>query len=229
MRRSVAFTALLFMAPLAACQAPAPEAGPLSEEDVSAIEDTVGQYVEPVMADCDGQTPVKRSRFSEYILNESVGTNGGFEHTQCGIPVNWIVYSPSTIPTGNYELIFDKADFKEGKQSLKFLVHECSATGGWHSPGFTNEYPAITGEPYLISFWIRNEGCEYVVRIGGVDATTGQYETVDSSKDTTESWKLIEHEFTIPQRYEVIRFELSIRSPGSLWIDDIKIERAPGD
>jgi len=38
MRRSVAFTALLFMAPLAACQAPAPEAGPLSEEDVAAIE-----------------------------------------------------------------------------------------------------------------------------------------------------------------------------------------------
>ena len=28
MRRSVAFTALLFMAPLAACQAPAPEVGP---------------------------------------------------------------------------------------------------------------------------------------------------------------------------------------------------------
>ena len=72
---------------------------------------------------------------SETIVDESVDMNGGFEHTQSGLPVNWLVYSPSTIPTGNYELSFDKTDFKEGKQSLKFLIHECSATGGWYSPG----------------------------------------------------------------------------------------------
>ena len=164
------------------------------------------------------------AKMSESIEDESVGMNGGFEHTQSGLPVNWLVYSPSTIPTASYELIFDRADFKEGKQSLKFLIHKCSATGGWHSPGITQEYPAIPGESYVISFWIKNEGCEYVVRVGSVDAKTGQYETVDSSKETTGSWKLIEHAFTIPQQYEIIRFELSILSPGSLWIDDVKIE-----
>jgi uncharacterized protein (TIGR02246 family) len=50
MRRSVAFTALLFMAPLAACQAPAPEAGPLSEEDVAAIEASADIFVEAALA-----------------------------------------------------------------------------------------------------------------------------------------------------------------------------------
>lgn len=57
MRRSVAFTALpvaltalMFMAPLAACQAPAPEVGPLSEEDVAAIEASAAVFVEAVVA-----------------------------------------------------------------------------------------------------------------------------------------------------------------------------------
>jgi uncharacterized protein (TIGR02246 family) len=50
MRRSVAFTALLFMAPLAACQAPAPEVGPLSEEDVAAIEASTDGFAETAVA-----------------------------------------------------------------------------------------------------------------------------------------------------------------------------------
>ena len=57
MRRSVAFTALpvaitalMFMAPLAACQAPAPEVGPLSEEDVAAIKANSAAFFEAVLA-----------------------------------------------------------------------------------------------------------------------------------------------------------------------------------
>jgi hypothetical protein len=29
--------------------------------------------------------------FSEQIEDKSVGRNGGFEHTESGLPVNWIV------------------------------------------------------------------------------------------------------------------------------------------
>ena len=165
------------------------------------------------------------AKMSESIRKPSVGMNGGFEHTKSNLPVNWIVYSPSTIPTGNYELSFDTKDFKEGKQSLKFLVHECSATGGWHSPGITQEYPAQPGESYLISYWVKNDGCSYTVTAGGVDAKTSHYKTMDSSHDSSQSWRFIKHEFKLPRKYKRVRFELSIRSPGSLWIDDVKIEQ----
>jgi uncharacterized protein (TIGR02246 family) len=40
----------MFMAPLAACQAPAPEVGPLSEEDVAAIKASADVFVEAVLA-----------------------------------------------------------------------------------------------------------------------------------------------------------------------------------
>ncbi len=151
--------------------------------------------------------------------------NGGFEHTQSGLPVNWLVYSPSTIPTGDYELLFDQADFKEGTQSLKFLVHECSSTGGWYSPGIAQEYPVTPGASYLISFWIKNQGSEWVVQFAGVAPKTGApYEIIDSSNVTADSWRRVERQYTIPQKYKSIRFELTIRSPGTVWIDDVRIE-----
>jgi hypothetical protein len=67
---------------------------------------------------------------SESVEDESAGMNGGFEVTRSSLPVNWLVYAPTTIPQGDYELIIDTVDPKEGKQSLKFLVQECLPTGG---------------------------------------------------------------------------------------------------
>jgi len=164
-------------------------------------------------------------KMSESIRKPSVDMNGGFEHTKSDLPVNWIVYSPSSIPTGKYDLMFDTDDFKEGKQSLKFLVHKCSDKGGRYSPGITQEYPAQPVESYLVSYWIKNDGCRYAVIAGGVDAKTSHYETIDSSSGRTQAWRFVKHKIRLPRKYKRVRFELSIRSPGTLWIDDVKIEQ----
>ena len=164
------------------------------------------------------------SPMSEQIKDLSVGMNGGFEHTRSGLPVNWIVYSPATIPSGSYELLFDDTDFKEGEQSLRFDVEECSSTGGWHSPGLTQEFPAEPGTTYAIRFWIKSKDCDWTVSVGAVGAKTGEYETVDSSGVRTDSWRRVDREYTMPPVYERLRLELSITSPGSLWIDDVRIE-----
>ena len=102
---------------------------------------------------------------SEQVKDKSAGMNGGFEQTESGLPVNWIVYTPETIPTGDYDLLFDQADFKEGTQSLKFLVREVGSTGGWHSPGITKQYPVTPGASYRISFWIKSQGSDWFVLI----------------------------------------------------------------
>ena len=162
---------------------------------------------------------------SETIHDKTAGMNGSFEVTKSGLPVNWLIYTPKTIPTGDYDLIIDTTDYKDGKQSLKFLVRECSPTGGWFSPGFCNQYEAKPGESYMVSFWIKNDGCEFFVQIGGVSATKGEYETIVKSKESIDTWQLFEYNYTIPQEMNAIRFEMSILHPGSFWIDDIKIER----
>jgi len=162
---------------------------------------------------------------SEMIVDNTAGINGSFEYTKHGIPVNWLLYTPNTVPEGDFEIITDTTEFKDGKQSLKFLVRACSPTGGWYSPGFCNEFKANTGETYRIAFWVKNDGCQFAVRIGGVSPSKGQYDTIVDSKETIISWRKYEHLYTIPQQMNAIRIEINILQPGSFWIDDIRIEK----
>ena len=170
------------------------------------------------------------TQMSETIQDKTAGMNGSFEVTESGLPVNWLVYTPKTIPTGDYDLVIDTTEYKDGRQSLKFLVRECSPTGGWHSPGFCNEYEAIPGETYRVSFWVKNDGCEFVVEIGGVSTFDGKYETIVKSKETIDTWKHFEYNYKMPleKKFDRIRFEMNILNPGSFWIDDIKIEGING-
>ncbi|MBI4468575.1 MAG: carbohydrate binding domain-containing protein [Acidobacteria bacterium] len=163
------------------------------------------------------------NKMSESVLVESAGINGGFEITQSGLPVNWLVYTPETIPTGDYDLIIDTGEYRAGKQSLKFVVRECSPDGGWRSPGFSKEYEATAGVTYTVGFWVKNDGAEFRVRIGGVSATEGRYETIVQSADTIATWRYYEHKYRMPPEFDRIRFELNILRPGTFWIDEVTI------
>jgi len=164
------------------------------------------------------------TRMSEGVLDESVGMNGSFEVTESGLPVNWLVYTPKTVPTGDFDIIIDTLEYKDGKQSLKFQVRECSSQGGWHSPGFGMEFPAVAGQTYRVSFWFKNAGSEYRVRVGGVSAKEGEYDTIVQSAENTEDWTLIKYDYAVQPPYERLRFQLNILQPGTFWIDDIRIE-----
>lgn len=163
------------------------------------------------------------NKMSESVLDESAGMNGGFEIVKSGLPVNWLVYTPKTIPTGDYDLIIDTAEYRAGKQSLKFVVRQCSPDGGWHSPGFAKEYDAAPGTSYTVGFWVKNDGTEFLAKIGGVTATQGRYETIVRSSETIATWKHYEHEYTMPKGFDRIRFELNILRPGTFWIDEVTI------
>jgi hypothetical protein len=173
------------------------------------------------------------TKMSETIWDETAGINGSFEVTESGLPVNWLIYTPNTIPTGDYDLVIDTTEYKDGRQSLKFLVRECSPTGGWHSPGFCNEYEAIPGETYRVSFWVKNDGSEFLIQIGGVSVgggCPGKDETIVKSKEKIDTWKHFEYNYKMQpeKKCDRLRFEMNILHPGSFWIDDIKIEGING-
>jgi len=162
---------------------------------------------------------------SEMIEDKTAGMNGSFEVVKSGLPVNWLFYTPKTVPEGDFEIITDTTEFKDGKQSLKFDVRECVATGGWYSPGFCKEFPAKPGESYKISFWVKNSGSGFFVQIGGVGSSTGHYETIIKSDENIDSWRLVEYKYIIPEKMRAIRFQLNIKKPGIFWIDDLRIEQ----
>jgi hypothetical protein len=165
------------------------------------------------------------SNMSESIYDKNAGMNGSFEYVKSGLPVNWILYTPKTVPESDFDICIDSAEFKDGKQSLKFVVRGCTADGGWHSPGFCNQFPAKPGELYHVSFWIKNTGIDFHAQIGGMNAKKMKNDTIIKSKEKISDWQLYEYTYIVPEEMNAIRFEINILSPGTLWIDDIRIEK----
>ena len=162
---------------------------------------------------------------SRLVMDKTAGMNGGFEAVQSGLPVNWMFYTPKTGAAGDFDILTDQKEFKEGKQSLKFLVRECSDKGGWRSPGFIQQFKAAPGETYAISFWTRNDGCEFIARAGGVSAFHGQSRIIARSAERADSWRQFTAAVVIPKNMDALRWELNILKPGTFWIDDLKIEK----
>lgn len=168
------------------------------------------------------------NQMSEQIKDESAGMNGGFEVSKNGIPVNWLMYTPNTVPNADFKIVFDNEVYKEGKQSLRFDVVKCSSIGGVFSPGFTNEFSAIgryEGEGlYKLSFWAKNVGSTFKISAGGVSAMKGNMTVLIDEDAQISDWKLFEYQIAIPKD-NWLRMELNILQPGTFWIDDIQIEK----
>ena len=165
-------------------------------------------------------------QMSEKETDKSAGLNGGFEISKNDLPVNWIMYSPKTVPNADFKIAFDKNIFKEGKQSLRFDVKKCSSIGGRLSPGFTNEFydiGAFEGEEnYKLSFWIKNNGTKFRVNAGGAAPMEGDMKVLIESDEQIEDWKYLEYEISVQKDWH-LRMELNILQPGTFWIDDIQI------
>ena len=174
---------------------------------------------------CSLFTLVSCSQMSEHIKDESAGMNGGFEVAKNGIPVNWLMYSPKTVPNGEFEIVLDKEQFVEGKQSLKFVVKECSSKGGWGSPGFTNQFDVVQGANYRLSFWIMNDAAEFRVMAGGVAPKTVDMKTLIQTSEQISDWKKYEYIVPVSQEFDQIRLEVNILTAGTFWIDDIRLKK----
>ncbi|WP_157503201.1 hypothetical protein [Mangrovimonas xylaniphaga] len=167
-------------------------------------------------------------QLSEKVTDPSAGLNGSFEVSQNGIPVNWLLYTPNTVPNADFKIVLDTIIYKEGKQSLKFDITSCRADGGWNSPGFTNEFFDIGKyegpAKYQISFWIRNHGTRFKFSAGGVSAKTGNMITFIDTDSKIENWQQFSYEVDVPKE-QWLRVQLNLLQPGSFWIDDFSVKK----
>ena len=166
-------------------------------------------------------------QFSEHEEDKSAGLNGGFEISRNDLPVNWLMYTPNTVPNSDFDIVLDTTVYKEGSQSLRFNVKSCSSSGGWGSPGFTNEFfdaGKFEGERvYKLSFWIKNNGTKFRVSAGGVAPYKGDMRTLIESDEQLDEWNYYEYTINVPKERH-LRMELNILEPGIFWIDDVEIK-----
>jgi hypothetical protein len=79
---------------------------------------------------------------------------------------------------------------------------------------------------------LKNEGCRVRVRI---DSERGEsreprdpiLETLAPVSPADGAWREYVYTYTVPANYSNVRFELNVVAPGTLWVDDVRIERLP--
>lgn len=154
----------------------------------------------------------------------SAGFNGSFEKTKHHLPLNWNIFAPSDYQK-NYILSFDTLFVKEGKHSLKFEVLSVDTTRLSQEsriPGMFNTIDAKSGDEYKVSFWIKNSGCEFKIKVGVGGGVMNSKDIINTKKDFTE-WTYFEQEYTVPEHFPFFHFKLNILSPGTFWIDDVRL------
>ena len=163
-------------------------------------------------------------QMSEIETDEGAGLNGGFEITRNGLPVNWQMYTPNTVPESKFEIVLDGTEFKEGKQSLRFDVEACQPIGGWKSPGIARQFKDKTEGNYKVSFWYKNKGASFYLDAGGVSPKHGNMKKLIVSDEDVSQWKYMDYEITV-EKDNMLRLEWSVLKPGVFWIDDVRIEK----
>jgi hypothetical protein len=156
--------------------------------------------------------------------DSSAGLNGGFEIIRKGLPANWHIYAPDAYKK-SYNLVYDTLNVKEGNQSLKFIIQKVDTSfQEWKKPGFFGSIDATIGDKYKVSFWVKNTGCDFKVKVASEG--DGMYEKdIVWTNESFEDWKYYQDDYTVPEPFPNVRFEVNIFSPGEFWIDDVKIEK----
>lgn len=160
---------------------------------------------------------------SESIINPKAGWNGSFEIVKEGLPVNWLVYTQKTIGKGDFDIKVDNNNFKSGKQSLLFMVRECSNKGGRFSPGIAQEIEVQSNKEYRLSFWVRNHSATFSIQLNGVNAFHQNDGPEIKSSEEIQNWRQYEMKYSVPNDMKRLRFSVSLLSPGEFWIDDIQL------
>ncbi len=153
----------------------------------------------------------------------SAGLNGSFEKIKHHLPLNWYIYAANDYQK-NYMLSYDTLFVKEGKQSLKFEIQKVDQSGQLsRKPGFLGRIDATTGEKYKISFWVKNNGCDFQADIYNLGKRN--IKPIIRTNENFDDWKYFERIHVVPEKFPMLNFEVNIFSPGSFWIDDIRIEK----
>jgi len=124
---------------------------------------------------------------------------------------------------------FDTTYAVDGTRSLKFVVHKVNPVGGWRSPGLFQVSHSEEGRSYRISFWLKNRGTK--IRLG-ITSEAGEsreprtpiIEIIDAEKSGDDAWRQFVYTYNVPTNYGNIRFEINFVAPGTVWIDDVRIE-----
>ena len=174
------------------------------------------------------------------VHDRSAGVNGDFEVVRGGFPANWIL-SRYPLRSGDVEAVIDTTEAVSGNRSLKIIVHRYADADRW-KPFVFRSIDAIEGATYDVSFWLKSRNCRVLMELGNegryhmfggpsaeeqadYDAHPRIREILGREETGHNEWRRVHYRYTVPETDGSLRFELKFLSTGTLWIDDVRIER----
>lgn len=177
--------------------------------------------------------------FSESMYNKAAGENLSFESIKKGFPVNWYFKTERVINNMSkegdivdFDLIIDSTDVKDGKYSLKYIVRKCNSTNEYmrlyeYYPGFFKYIVIPTGTKYRVSFWIKNNGCEFEILSGAVNSRDKPFKCENNKlilKENISEWKKYSITQNVCTGMDELQIDVSVKSVGTFQIDGFIIE-----
>lgn len=169
----------------------------------------------------------------------AAGLNGGFEvvrpvrkveGARQGLPVNWYFHAKPLL-NGDATLSFDREGAAEGTQALQLAVEKTDSVAGRRTVGLFQVVPAEEGRNYRVAFRLRISGARAIVIARSENAsaaTSGRVGAFEETDAPADSWREVQWVYSVPEGYDNIRFELNVVRPGTLWLDDVRIEEVGG-
>jgi hypothetical protein len=154
--------------------------------------------------------------------DSAAGLNGGFETTDSGHPVNWAFF-PNPESDDAFQVSVDTTTVQEGDQSLKLVTDQSDKTVGLRS----RRVSVQAGKTYKISFSVQNSGCKLTVRRVVQDASgtnNVRSEIIADTSTDTGGWETFEETLLVSDGESNVVLIFLVDGPGSLWVDDVKVE-----
>lgn len=187
----------------------------------------------------DGCMLIPGHGFSEIRRDGNAGYNLGFEIVDRDMPVNWFFKTERVInhwskagDVVDFDVVVDQHDAKEGVKSLRYVIHKCITSDQnmkyyAYYPGFFNEFQLEPGGTYRVSFWVKNNGCEFEVITSAVKAKGGEYcaSAIVRSDTAIHEWTRFSMVQELCPWMDNLRIEVNVKSPGVFQMDALSIER----
>jgi len=158
--------------------------------------------------------------------NGSAGLNGSFEITEAGYPVNWAFF-PNPASDSTLQVVLDTVQVVAGHHSLKLVVRPSDVLPALRS----TQAPVQPGERYRLSMSYRNEGCTLKVNriVQDRSGMTNRRQdlVIDTSVSSTE-WQTFAETLAVVKGEAKVFLVIMIDGSGSLWLDDVRLERIAG-
>ena len=156
-------------------------------------------------------------------IDKLAGLDGSFETKDSGFSINWQI-NGALFKNKDAGLFLDKADKKDGSQSLKLKVSRSGTSE--QNPGISTRLAVMPEKKYKLSFWLKNSAGFSVNWKSTADRgeNPGRLGVSARSSKGVQNWTEYADTISTEPGENGLELKFLLTETGDLWIDNVMFE-----